>query len=78
MSDSFKTAVSSFKKQSPIVSTWMLLEFHVGPTQSSDRMNFREELTSARGSNIRRTKVKIKMERNPLLKLCKKMYKQAK
>ena len=55
----------------------MLLDFHTGPTQSSDMMDFKE-LTSTKGSNIGRAEVKIKMERNPLAKLSKKTSKHAK
>ena len=37
----------------------MLLDFHTGPTQSSDMMDFKE-LTSTKGSNIGRAEVKKK------------------
>lgn len=56
----------------------MLLDFHIRPTQSSDMMDFKEELTSTKSSNIGRVEVKIKMERNPLAKLSKKTSKHAK
>lgn len=56
----------------------MLLDFHIGPTQSSDMLDFREELTSTKSSNIGRAEVRIKMERNPLAKLSKKTSKHAK